>query len=163
MFHKNLSYAIHTRTNNTFEQIGKDVDLCPRYICRLRANKQRISKKNLKDVFKLAKYLDINPADLLLMKFSDFIKTYSDTEIKTYIDLRDNFLFNVNLFMNNVENKELIIIKLIKKYQKNEYKEYYRKKVNKKISGRSKYNLDDVIIFSEGFECSPALLLFGVQ
>ena len=95
--------------------------------------------------------------------FSDFIKTYSDIEIKTYIDLSDNFLFNVNLFMNNVENKEVVIIKLIKKYQKKEYKEYYRKKVNRKISGRSKYNLDDVIIFSEVFECSPSLLLFGVQ
>ena len=163
MFHKNLCYAIHTRTNNSIEEIGKKLNMSPRYICRLRAKKQRIGKKNLEDVYKLAKYLNIHPADLLLMNFSDFIKTYSDIEIKTYIDLSDNFLFNVNLFMNNVENKEVVIIKLIKKYQKKEYKEYYRKKVNRKISVRSKYNLDDVIIFSEVFECSPSLLLFGVQ
>tara|TARA_Y100000593_G_scaffold74590_1_gene137377 strand:- start:6 stop:497 length:492 start_codon:yes stop_codon:yes gene_type:complete len=163
MFHKNLSYAIHSRTDNNLERISKELNIGRRYLGRLRSGQKKISQKHYSKVYSLAKYLDIHPAHLMLMRFPDFVEMYQDPELKTYIDVEDNFIFNIKLIINNHPDKQTLINRLARKYQKAEYSEYYRKKVYRKIQGITNYNLNDVFIFSDVLKYDPALLLFGVQ
>jgi len=166
MFHRNLKYIIHARVKSV-RVLANELNINYRWLNRLKAGSmKRIVPAHFDHIFAVAKRLDVSPVDLFFMDAHEFRQIYYDPEMKTYIEVQDNFLFNLKLILNNVEDRKKTIRTIIRKeYRSNprvyQWKDYT--KVTRIIRGATSYTVDDVIKFSRVLDYPPEFLLFGVQ
>lgn len=163
MIYRNAKFIIYKRgVNITTTSINSGLNR--RWLGRLCAcDIKYINEKVLKKIYILAKHLDIHPVDLLFMEHIDFRFKYTDPNVKEYIEVESNFIFNAKLYLNNAPDRRLFK-KIINGYRYRFPVEDNRyQKVKRILNGRIKYNIEDVVIFARAINVKPGYLMFGVE
>lgn len=160
-FYRNLNFIIYERAKNA-QEVATECNIRYRWLCRMKQGDIKNLHCNLfSDVYKICKYLDVHPADILFMDTIDFRYKYLDPSVKEYVEVNHNFIFNVKLFLNNhpsITIKE----KVYRAYMGRFYRFSAKRKVQRMLGGHTKYTLDDVIKISKVLGQEPQLMLFGV-
>ena len=163
MFNANLGFIIYHRGKNA-ANVAEACGVSDRSLRRFKSiEKKDVYERHYDCFFKVAKHLDIHPADLFFMNRHDFRFKYQDPNVKEYVDVKSNFLFNVKLIMNNHPNKKRLYNRLYEEYHTKGFNiSNTKRKVNRKLNKDTQYTLKDVIIFSKVLNYKPELLLFGI-